>query len=131
MRQASLSASDPCLPSTTPVIEEEKEWGDVTSAPSLVATSWGFQIDLLAVSQVGDMLELNCRHDDKVISNLLISEEEEDIFPLARAAKPRAPAALSAGDESHRAQQSPFPSIWFCSICANAHISTFLGQLPW
>lgn len=70
-------------------------------------------------------MELHCRHNDKVISNLLISEEEEDIFSLARAAKPRATAVLSAGDESSTPVTDP-PSLALLDMCKCTHI-----DIPW
>lgn len=78
----------------------------------LATASWGSQMDLIAESQEGNVLELD-RGDNDVIMNLLISEEEEedDVFAaLARTMKPSAPAASSARNESGTpATPSPSP----------------------
>lgn len=60
---------------STPDVEKKRECGDA-SAPPLAAASWGSQMDLLTVSQEGDILELDCGDDDDMVLNLLVSEEE-------------------------------------------------------
>lgn len=96
-----LSLFLPPSPAATPGIEEEREWGDITSAPPLATAGRGSQMALLKASQAGDVLELNCGDGNDVISNLLDSNEEEDdtFTVLGRAVQLPAPAASSAGDE--------------------------------
>lgn len=96
VRQASLSGLDPCLSSATPSVEEEKEWTDAATTALPDAVSWSSQIDLLD-SQLGDdILDLNCGKDDDIVSDFLISKENNDVNILAgraSAAQRVAPAA--------------------------------------
>lgn len=49
----------PRLPLFTPDVEKERECREVASAPLLAAASWGSQMDLITVSQKGNILELD------------------------------------------------------------------------
>lgn len=89
--------------------------------PTTATASWGSWMELLAASQENDILVLNCADNNDIISNLLISEEDEDdVFAtLARAAMPPAPATSSAGDESDTPVNSP-PSPVLLDVCKRA-----------
>lgn len=49
----------PRLPLFTPNVEKERECRELASAPLLAAASWGSQMDLITVSQKGNILELD------------------------------------------------------------------------
>ena len=75
------------------------------------SASCGSQLDLApAPLSEDDVLELDCGEDEYDTSDLLVSEDEDDVFITpARAAQPAASTASRDGEESS-APASPLPS---------------------
>ena len=130
-RQASLSGRDPCLPAGDRSVDTGVEEGAAVEEMPDAGTSWGSQLDLAPVPPPEeDVLELDCGVDDDVISDLLISEgeDEDDIFVTpVRAAKPVASAASRDGDECST-PASPLPSSDMLDVCKHAAARL---DIPW
>ena len=103
-RQASLSGLDPYLPTDDHRVDSGEKDVAAEATPGTSA-SWGSQLDLASAPlPEEDVLELDYREEeDDMLSEILISEDEDedDIFITpARAAKPATYAASRDGDES-------------------------------
>lgn len=76
---------------------------NTAAATPEATTSLGSHLVVALVLPEKDILDLDYGEDDDVTSNLLISEEEEDIFvPLARATQPVASVASRDDGGAHQ-----------------------------
>lgn len=72
MHQASLSGTDPFLPTANTVAD-----GGVTEAEQRAGSSWGSQLDLAGVAPpMQDILELDYEDDDEDASEILLSDDK-------------------------------------------------------
>lgn len=128
VHQASLSGSDPHLPPTTPGIEEETSPLHSPWPPPAGVSRW-------TCLQCPKRVSFWSSTAGTTIRLFRISSVERRRRTLSclwsGLQSPGHPLLCQLG--MRVAHQSPIPSVWFCSICANAHQPgwTFLGQLQW
>ncbi|MED6256395.1 hypothetical protein ATANTOWER_025187 [Ataeniobius toweri] len=126
---ASLPGRDRYLPSSGLQPSNDSR-GEKVHAGLGATASWGSQADLAtALSPLEDVLELDHEDVDELISELLVSEDDNDdefLIPSPHAAKPGAPLGSREGGES--AIASPAMCIDMQTVCKCAASRL---NIPW